>query len=172
MEGKYGAEHMTFRRLYEILCKRFNNNKYFIDEYFNDSDWFLAENNELKDQLSEVLEGVQEKLREYRETAGRWVPPKRDGSPDMRYNASKAYMAGMGEMESSQIQLGLHDVSERIKQDIIQRLMLGQINIAEPISPDTVKRKEEAGFPFPNSKFYASGQLIESISIDFYVWSE
>ena len=173
MEGKYGAENMTFRRLYEILCQRFNGGKYFIDEYFDESDWFLGENNTIKDQLSEVLEDVQEKLREYRETAGRWVPPKRDGSPDMRYNVSKAYMAGMGEMESSRIQLGLHDVSERIKQDIIQQLMLGQISLANPtLSDKTKEQKAAAGFPFPDSKFYASGQLIESISIDFYVWSE
>lgn len=171
--GLYGAKNMSFRRLYEILCKRFNNGIYFIDVYFNDSDWFLGDNGIIKGMLSEVLEDVQEKLREYRNTAGLSVPFNKDGSsPDMRYRISREYMVGRSALESSQIQLGLHAVSEKIKQDIVQKLMLGQIPLANPVlAKKTINRKTAAGFPYPGAKFYATGQLIEHISVDLYVWS-
>lgn len=172
-EGKYGADNMTFRRLYEILCQRFNNGQYFIDDYFNGADWFLGDNYDVKAQISEMLDDVQDKLDEYNETAGRWVPRNIGGIPDMRYNISKRFVAGQQKVESDIIKEGLQDVSMRIKEDIIQKLMLGEIPLANPeLSESTIAQKQAAGFPFPESKFYATGQLINSISIDFYVWSD
>lgn len=172
-EGTYGADNMTFRRLYEILCRRFNEGRYFIDDYFNDSDWYLGDNYSVKEQISDVLDRVQERLIMYEENFGRWIPHNKDGAPDMRYSMSKDYMMGLKSFESQIIKDELQDVSQRIKEDIVQRLMLGEIPLANPgLSDSTIAQKEAAGFPFPDSKFYATGQLINSISIDFYVWSD
>lgn len=172
-EGIYGADNMTFRRLYEILCKKYNNGKYFIDDYFNDSPWYLDDNYTVKEQVSDVLDHVQERLSEYEGTAGRWLPRNVSGAPDMRYSVSREYSAGLRNLESQALKEGLEDLSHRIKEDIVQRLMLGEIPLSNPeLSESTRYRKEAAGFAFPDSKFYATGQLINSISIDFYVWSD
>lgn len=172
-EGTYGADNMTFRRLYEILCQRFNGGRYFIDDYFNESEWFLGDNYSVKEQISDVLDQVQEKMQEYDDLAGRWVPRNKSGTPDMRYKRSKEYVAGLEHLESEAIEEGLQDLSQRIKEDIVQRLMLGEIPLQNPqLSDSTIAQKQAAGFPFPDSKFYATGQLINSISIDFYVWSD
>ena len=120
-----------------------------------------------------MLDDVQDKLDEFNETAGRWVPRNISGTPDMRYTASKQFVSGLQKVESDIIKEGLQDVSMRIKEDIIQKLMLGEIPLANPeLSESTIAQKQAAGFPFPESKFYATGQLINSISIDFYVWSD
>jgi hypothetical protein len=172
-EGTYGADNMTFRRLYEILCQRYNNGRYFIDDYFNDSPWYLGDNYSVKEQISDILDQVQEKMQAYDDLAGRWVPRNKSGTADMRYNRSKEYMEGMRNLESQALKEGLQDLSRRIKEDIVQRLMLGEIPLSNPeLSESTRYRKEAAGFAFPDSKFYATGQLINSISIDFYVWSD
>lgn len=172
-EGTYGADNMTFRRLYEILCQKFNSGRYFIDDYFNDSPWYLDDNYTVREQVSDMLDQVQERLSEYEGTAGRWLPRNVSGAPDMRYNVSKEYMAGFKNLESQAVQEGLQDLSHRIKEDIVQRLMLGEIPLSNPqLSESTRYKKEAAGFAFPDSKFYATGQLINSISIDFYVWSD
>ena len=91
----------------------------------------------------------------------------------MRYSVSREYSAGLRNLESQALKEGLQDLSRRIKEDIVQRLMLGEIPLSNPeLSESTRYRKEAAGFAFPDSKFYATGQLINSISIDFYVWSD
>lgn len=172
-EGTYGADNMTFRRLYEILCQRYNNGRYFIDDYFNDSPWYLDDNYTVREQVSDVLDRVQERLSEYEDTAGRWLPRNVSGTPDMRYSVSRKYSAGLRNLESQAIKEGLQDLSHRIKEDIVQRLMLGEIPLSNPeLSESTRYQKEAAGFAFPESKFYATGQLINSISIDFYVWRD
>ena len=120
-----------------------------------------------------MLDQVQVKMRAYDDLAGRWVPRNKSGSPDMRYKRSKEYAAGLEHLESVAIEEGLQDLSQRIKEDIVQRLMLGEIPLQNPqLSDSTIAQKQAAGFPFPDSKFYATGQLINSISIDFYVWSD
>ena len=170
--GTYGADNMSFRRLYEILCRKFNNENYFIDEYFNEIDWSLQDNETVKEQVSQVLDGVQDYLAEYEEDAARWLPRNVSGKLDMRYKASREFMASLKGRESAAISTGLRDVSERVKADIVQKLMLGQIPLSNPaLTEATKKRKASAGFSFPDSKFYATGQLINSINIDFYVWS-
>ena len=172
-EGKYGADNMTFRRLYEILCQRFNGGNYFIDDYFNASDWFLDDNYTVKQQISDVLDNVQGRMDDYDETVGRWLPRNASGAPDMRYKVSRNYTEGLKNLESQAIKEGLKDLSQRIKEDVVQRLMLGEIPLINPyLSESTVYQKQAAGFQFPESRFYATGQLINSICIDFYVWSE
>ena len=172
-DGTYGADNMTFRRLYEILCRKFNNGVYFIDEYFNEIAWSLKDNETIRQQVSQVLDEVQDYLAEYEEREARWLPRNVSGKVDMRYKASREFMSSLKGVETAAISVGLRDVSERVKADIVQKLMLGQIPLSnDALSDATKKRKSDAGFPFPDSKFYATGQLINSINIDFYVWSD
>ena len=53
-ERKYGSDK-PLRDLYEILCSRFNNGKYFIDEYFEQFSYFSEGNQLIKEYATDVL---------------------------------------------------------------------------------------------------------------------
>ena len=168
-DGTYGSPNMTFRRLYEILCKKHNQGMPFIDTYFEESDWFLDSNGFISEPVSDILDAAQDKIGEFEKTLHR----RNDGGLDMRHGSSRNYTDITAGIESSVIGSGLRELSRRIKEDIVQKLMLGQIPLLNPMLSDkTVEQKEAAGFDYPRSKFYATGQLINSISVDMYVWSE
>ena len=172
-DGTYGSPNMTFRRLYEILCKKHNQGMSFIDTYFEESDWFLDGNGFISEPVSDILDEAQDKIEEYTKGVEGTLHRRNDGGLDMRYGSSGNYFAATAGIESSVIGSGLRELSKRIKEDIVQKLMLGQIPLLNPwLSDKTVEQKEAAGFDYPKSKFYATGQLINSISVDMYVWSE
>lgn len=64
----YGGKNVTFRRLYLILCERFNGGDYFIDEYFDTVYPYTVKSEvdkkleTIKEELLEVAEGVTSSL--------------------------------------------------------------------------------------------------------------
>lgn len=70
-------------------------------------------------------------------------------------------------MFSNYVKQSGREFAETIRQDIISRAESGSLPLQNPyLHPKTVKLRQEAGLP-PYPKFYASGQLMNSIVIDF-----
>ena len=160
---KYGATPMTFRRLYEILCQRFNGGEYFIEQYFES----VYPYNGMKDYVDEKLKEVKEELIDVAESAIGNVRLKADGSLDLRYKDNKGLKTRIKDYEKF-ARAWENDVGKElatlIKDDIINSLMVGIIPLNKKgLSAKTQEIRRKAGLDSPMSVFYASGQLIENM---------
>lgn len=157
---KYGADNMTYRRLYEILCKRFNNGVYFIDTYFNDVYPYT-----FKKDIDNYLNDLKERaMKDYVEmTEG--VRLNAEGLIDKRY--SSVYR-GLGQFDSfldSEVESEGETFAKLIKADIVRALEMGRIPLADPfVSSKTVMKRMETGLP-PFPKFFASGEFINNVIV-------
>lgn len=163
--AEYGGRHVTYRRLYLILCERFNDGNYFIDDYFDtvypytikpEVDARLDEAKEyLLGQASDMLEGavatrkgtlhkrrkankgMEQKLLDYKSFAETWE------------NKEGEYLAKL------------------IKADIISCMTSGQLQarcISHINDIDTTRERIQKGLqPYP--VFVATHRLIEHIQL-------
>ena len=70
-------------------------------------------------------------------------------------------------MFSTSVKQAGKDFAKAVRQDIIIRAESGSLPLENPhLSPRTVQLRQEAGLP-ASPKFYASGQLMNSIVVDF-----
>lgn len=158
---EYGAGNMTYRRLYEILCMKFNGGVYFLDTYFNDVypatlkkdvDRYLKN---LKDlamgDIAEMTEGV----------------PVNKGD-NMFNRAYKSVYSGLEQFNSfldSEVESKGQMIAKIIKVDIVNKLHMGMIPLRDPfVSPETVSRRTTTGLP-PFPKFFASGEFIKNLIV-------
>lgn len=164
-EHVYGGKHVTFRRLYLILCERFNEGRYFIDDYFDNvypntvKPEVDAELNNIKEDLLEVanmeLEGA---VATKRGTLNRVLKANRG----MRAKL-EAYERFARDWEDSQGER----LAGIIKQDIIECMKSGQLQLACHIPVDdidTIRQRIQKGLP-PYPTFVATEQLINSIQL-------
>lgn len=81
-------------------------------------------------------------------------------------NARRMFESAENMFSTSVKQAG-REFAETVREDIISRAESGSLPLENPyLHPKTVKLRQEAGLP-PYPKFYASGQLMNSIVIDF-----
>lgn len=159
---QYGMPGISFRLLYDFLCRNFNDGDYFIDEYFKQVfksrsvyDRFENLNDEVSDQIMRETLDVYEAL-----------PKKKAGTPDMRYTTSKQYMRSLKVWTQPILKRLASRVADDIKHDIKVCLSTGQIPLRkQAVSEKTMKEREKFGIMHPYQFFFATGQLIDHLNI-------
>ena len=164
-KGSYGGKHVTFRRLYLILCERFNGGKYFIDDYFDTVYPHTA-----KPEVDLLLQDVKAELLSVAEAELEGAVATKTGTFDKRHKANRGMQARFNRYESFakawEADKG-EEVARIIKDDIINCMMSGQLQlecVTHGNSPETKRQREKAGLS-SEPVFFATAQLIESIQL-------
>lgn len=160
----YGGAHVTYRRLYLILCERFNEGEFFVDEYFNSvypssyaKEVVDVELNNLKGELLYYLEDL---------TEGARITTR--GTLDKRATKiNRGMTSRIREWEDFarewEEEKG-YELAEIIKDDIIRALGNGEIPLKHTMSAGTKKKRIQVGYE-PEPLFFAMGDLIEHIQL-------
>lgn len=159
----YGGANVTMRRLYLILCERFNGGKYFIEDYFDTIYEYT-----LKDVIDKKLERLKQELLAYLSSEFEGAVVTKKGTLHKIRKINKVYFEKMDELESfvrEYEDVEGEEIARLIKEDIIDCVSTGRI----PLDPSfntkgTEEARTRAGLP-DIPRFYASSQLINSIQI-------
>lgn len=155
---QYGASNMTFRRLYLILCNRFNGGVSFIDDYLENVLPYSSTGKKLSRYLLEVRREAERKWKEAYDKA----PKRKDGKVYLR-SRPRLYLlqAVMNTMIKEQGAV----IAKRIREDLIWALHDGRVPLfTHLVSTSTQQARKKAGLN-PTPRFYASAQFINSITV-------
>ena len=161
--GIYCAYNMTFRRLYVILCERFNEGNFFIEEYIEND----YPESYVKEEADDYLEQINEMLeKEYNEIASNARITK-EGNIDKRYTRTLKALSEFQLFLDAEVKDAGDYLAELVRQDIIRCLATGMVSLSkQSIADETMKKRLRLGFP-TDTVFYASGQLINNLKIYF-----
>jgi hypothetical protein len=159
--GEYGASGWSFRMLYEFLCAAYNGGYPFVDTYFDQ----LFKTRSVYTGFKSIYDTIQDDINTEQLSLFMSLPLKSDGTPDMRYAASKRFK-DFKVWQDPVVRQDCKRLAEAIRKDIIVCLSTGRI----PLSKQTVaKRTKEAREKLagldPYRFFFASGQLIWHLNI-------
>lgn len=155
LNGKYGSNDMTYRRLYIILCEHFNHGAYFIDEYFESVYPYR-----LKEDVEKQLKDAKEAYLELVDESGEQTRVIKDNKLDLRFKNNKALANWDFAQEEADF------IAQLVKDDIKACLASGIIPLNFSLSSDTIKLRNELGIKGAN-EFFATGQLIDDLRIFF-----
>ena len=160
----YGGKHVTYRRLYLILCERLNNGEFFVDEYFNSvypSSWVKetvdVELNNLKDELVYYAEDLTEGAVITKRGTLSKRATKANRGMQARLNEWSAFAREWEERKGDEL-------AELIKDDIIKSLANGEIPLHHVMAESTRKKRIQVGYD-EEPLFFAMGDLIEHIQL-------
>jgi hypothetical protein len=160
----YGGAHVTYRRLYLILCERFNEGEFFVDEYFNS----VYPSSYAKEAVDVELNNLKGELLYYLEDLTEGAKITTRGTLDKRATRVNRGMASrIKEWEDFarewEEEKG-YELAEIIKDDIIRALGNGEIPLKHTMSAGTKKKRIQVGYE-PEPLFFAMGDLIEHIQL-------
>lgn len=160
----YGASTVTYRRLYLILCERFNDKEYFVDTYFKD-----VYPHTVKEEVDVKLQTVKDELRMYLyDVVLDGAKLTKSGKLDKRYSKYNAsYYEALEEYKAFKERWedeNGEEVADLIAEDIKSCLATGQIPLNCTHTTSTAKRRIWAGYD-PDTVFYAMGDLIDHIQL-------
>ena len=161
----YGAKNMTFRRLYLILCERFNGHIYFIDHYFDE----IYPTSWVKEEVDVALHNAKDELMFYLEDIIEGARVTKKGKLDRRVKSYASYAEAINEWSDFarkwEDNIGA-DLAEKISYDIQTRLENGELGLIKTGLEDSTRaRRRYAGVPTDDTVFYAMGSLIESLQL-------
>lgn len=164
--GTYGGKNVTFKRLYRILCDRFNGGKPFIDDYFN-----TVYPNTVKDEVDLALDAYKDEINSIYDSMFSGTVYTKSGRPDRRYKVNRGIEARYAQYEQYKefyAERYGRDIALTIKRDIKECMRSGQLVLEGVINhrnkPVTLARRKRAGLP-KTPEFYATHQLIDSLQI-------
>lgn len=161
----YGGANVTFRRLYLILCERFNGGRFFIDDYFD-----TVYPHTIKPEVDERLRIVKNELLDVASVELSGAVATASGDFDKRYKINRGMKAKLARYEafaSSWEASEGQEVAYMIKDDIINCMLSGQLQlecVAHSNTPGTERERIRAGLS-PEPVFLATAQLIESLQL-------
>lgn len=160
----YGGNTVTYRRLYLILCERFNNKEYFVDTYFRD-----VYPHTVKEEVDVELQTVKDELAMYkRDVVLDGARLTKKGELDKRYRKLNApYYKALAEYQEYKEEWEDDkgdELAELIAEDIKGCLASGVIPLNATHAESTEKKRIWAGYD-PDTVFYALGDLIDHIQI-------
>lgn len=160
----YGGAHVTYRRLYLILCERFNEGEFFVDEYFNS----VYPSSYAKEAVDVELNNLKGELLYYLEDLTEGAKITTRGTLDKRATrVNRGMTSRIREWEDFarewEEEKG-YELAEIIKDDIIRALGNGEIPLRHTISKGTKDKRIQVGYE-PEPLFFAMGDLIEHIQL-------
>jgi hypothetical protein len=156
----YGAKNMTFRRLYELLCRHFNKGEYFIDTYFEKVFPQTLLYRDFKSIEGEVKAGITGEFISHADSAR----IRKDGGFDLRTREGK-WLNQFDVWRESYVKDRYKAFAERVRLNIMASLSSGRIPLKfSSRSPFTRDIRKVLGF-MPMRSFFASGQLINNIRL-------
>lgn len=159
----YGGANVSYRRLYLILCERFNGGEFFVDEYFNS----VYPNSWVKETVDVELNNIKDELLYYAEDLTEGARITKKGRLDRRQRNYSQYARALDDWSSFardwENDKG-DELAELIKDDIIKSLASGEIPLLGSLSSRTRKERKRVGYD-EEPLFYAMGDLIEHIQI-------
>lgn len=163
---KYGADDMTYRRLYIILCECFNGGVLFVDTYFS-----TLFKQHMGHKAKKITRKVKKSFEEYSAlydaalAAAKW---RKDGEMKKSSRGYRLYEA-LKSWKPVNVKSELRDFSLEVKDDLKQCLATGILPLSFHVSSTaTIALRERLGFT-PITAFYAFGSLIDHITIYFKV---
>jgi hypothetical protein len=166
-KGTYGDSGLSFRLLYEMLCKAFNYGNYFIDDYFKLVFPHRQVGKRFFDAETVLKKNMSDEFQQW--TAD--LPRRKDGvTPDMRYAKKGFRLADFRLWKNASVRAEYAELAEEIRRDIIVCMSTGKLVLrggenAEVSSATMKARKRLGGMKSWSRLFYASGQLIEHMNI-------
>jgi hypothetical protein len=160
--GEYGASGWSFRMLYEFLCEAYNGGHPFVDAYFGQ----IFKTRSVYAEFKSIYGTIQENINAEQLSLFMSLPLKHDGTPDMRYTASKRYK-DFKVWQDPIVRQDCKRLAGAIRDDIVVCLSTGCI----PLRKQEVSRRgtEQARAKLaglhPSQFFFASGQLIRHLNI-------
>jgi hypothetical protein len=159
--GEYGAKGWSYRMLYEFLCKAYNGGYPFVDTYFGQ----VFKTRSVYMKFKRIYETIQEHINTERQNILISLPRKKDGTPDMRYAASKRYK-DYKVWQNPIIKQDCKDIAKEIRDDIVVCLRTGRIPLSKKeVSEETRKVRTKLIGLNPTRFFFASGRLIKHLNI-------
>jgi hypothetical protein len=159
--GEYGAGGWSFRMLYEFLCEAYNGGYPFVDTYFGQ----VFKTRSVYTELMEIYETIQEDIDAEQLHLFMALPLKQDGTPDMRYAASKRYK-DFKVWQDPIVRQDCKRLADAIRDDIADCLSSGRIPLRKAsVSKRTTEAREKLTGLDPSRFFFASGQLIRHLNV-------
>jgi len=161
---EYGAAGWSFRMLYEFLCEAYNGGVPFVDTYFER----VFKTRPVYVRFLLLYDTIQDNINNEQFELLHDVPLKEDGTPDMRYTASKKFM-DFKVWQDPIIKQGCKSIAADIRHDIEVCLSTGKLPLrgreGATVSRKTKKLRSELAGLDPARLFYASGQLIRHLNV-------
>lgn len=163
--GTYGGKHVTFRRLYLILCEHFNGGRYFIDDYFD-----TVYPHTVKPEVDDKLDLIKSELIDYANEEFEGAVATKRGTFDRRYKVNKGMKAKLRRYESfaqSWEDSYGEEIASLIKNDIVNCMVSGQLQlecVTHKNTKETMDKRRRAGLS-DEPVFMATAQLIESLQL-------
>jgi hypothetical protein len=159
--GEYGASGWSFRMLYEFLCEAYNGGYPFVDTYFGQ----VFKTRPVYADFTVIYETIQGDINDEAQRLFMLLPLKADGTPDMRYAASKRFK-DFKVWQNPIVKQACKRLAEAIRNDIVVCLSTGRIPLKKvAVSKKTKKAREKLVGLDPSRFFFASGQLIRHLNI-------
>jgi hypothetical protein len=161
LKGSYGASGWSFRMLYEFLCEVYNGGYPFVDTYFGQ----IFKTRPVYATFKAIYETIQGDINDEAQRLFMLLPLKADGTPDMRYTASRRF-SDFKVWQNPIVKQDCKRLAAAIRNDIIGCLSTGRIPLRKAaVSKQTKKAREKLVGLDPSRFFFASGQLIKHLNI-------
>jgi hypothetical protein len=161
VRGEYGASGWSFRILYEFLCEAYNGGYPFVDTYFDQ----VLKTRSVYTELKDIYSTIQEDINAEQLSIFMSLPLKSDGTPDMRYTASKRFK-DFKVWQDPIVRQDCKRLAEAIRDDIVVCLSTGRIPLRkQSVSERTQRAREKLTGLNPSQFFFASGQLIRHLNV-------
>lgn len=161
---RYGGAHVTYRRLYLILCEHFNGGEFFIDEYFNS----VYPNSWIKEEVDVALHNLQDELTFYASDLMEGAKVTKRGTLDRRRKDRVEYeqkLNGWQNYAREWEENKGNELAELIAEDIKRTLENGEIPLQLTLSEATKKKRIQTGVLTADTVFFAMGDLIDHIQL-------
>jgi hypothetical protein len=159
--GGYGAAGWSFRMLYEFLCEAYNGGYPFVDTYFAQ----LFKTRSVYAGFKGIYDTIQENINAEQLNLFMSLPLKSDGTPDMRYTASKRYK-DFKVWQDPIVRQDCKRLARAVRDDIVVCLSTGRIPMRkQAVSKRTKETRAKLAGLHPSQFFFASGQLIRHLNI-------
>jgi hypothetical protein len=159
--GEYGASGWSFRMLYEFLCEAYNGGYPFVDTYFGQ----VFKTRAVYIDLKNIYGTIQEDINAEQLNIFMSLPLKNDGTPNMRYTASKRYK-DFKVWQDPILKQDCKKLAKSIRDDVVVCLSTGRIPLRKKaVSKWTRDAREKLIGLDPSKFFFASGQLIRHLNI-------
>jgi hypothetical protein len=163
--GSYGSANISFRRLYDFLCTKFNRGERFVDTYFQ----YKFPTSPVGRRFAEFEDTVRGSMREqFHRLYVEALEGSHTKAGALTKPAKRRILKYFDFWKSGAPRFYLQEFDRSIRQEIISMLRTGQIPLQHENRSETMDLRRELGLPAV-PEFYVTGQLIRAVQIDIRI---